>query len=279
MFTQQFFIQGLGCASYLIGSDTHGVAAVIDPDRDVQKYLDAAHTHHLKITHIIETHLHADHVSGNTELVSHLPDAQIYIHEAAHATYAHQDLRENEFLTLGDIKLTILHTPGHTPESITLLITDPARDAEPALALTGDTLFVGDVGRPDLVSDEAARQLAGSMHDSLHQKLLPLADGLIVYPGHGAGSLCGRALGTMRMTTLGYERHANPSLAPRTHDEFIIYATAELPEQPANHTHIKADEPERTTTCGQHRARSVDHRSRTASLSRWSCAVGYSYPS
>ena len=157
MYTQQFFIEGLGCASYLVGSDAHGVAAIIDPDRDVQKYLDAARAHNLTITHIIETHLHADHVSGNTELASRVPGAQIYLHAFANAAFPHQVLKEGETLSLGSVEFSILHTPGHTPESITLLVADTTRGKEPALALTGDTLFVGDVGRPDLVGDSAMR--------------------------------------------------------------------------------------------------------------------------
>ena len=244
MFTQQFFIEGLGCASYLVGDEKTNTAAVIDPDRDTQKYLDAANERGLKITHIIETHLHADHVSGNTELAARLQTqghaADIYLPQNSDAKFPHIPLREGETLALGNIEFQILHTPGHTPESITLLIRDTSRGNEPALAFTGDTLFVGDVGRPDLVGADAARKLAGDMYDSLQQKLLPLADGLMIYPGHGAGSLCGRAMGTMRVSTLGYERHTNPALQPRTRDEFIIFNTSDLPEQPANNKRIKA---------------------------------------
>ncbi len=243
MLTEQFFIQGLGCASYLIGDEQTNTAAVIDPDRDVQKYLDAASERGLKIIHIIETHLHADHVSGNTELQHRLntptETAQIYLPRGADAKFPHIELQANESLTLGSVQIKILETPGHTPESITLLISDTARGAEPVLALTGDTLFVGDVGRPDLVGEDAARKLAGAMFDSLHEKILPLADGLLVYPGHGAGSLCGRAMGTMRVSTIGYERLTNPALAPRTRDEFILFNTSDLPEQPANNKRIK----------------------------------------
>ncbi len=239
MFTEQFFIEGLGCASYLVGSEEQRVAAVIDTDRDVQKYMDAAHEHGVAITHIIETHLHADHVSGNTELAART-GAKIFLHEAANATFPHETLREGDTLALGTICIKVLHTPGHTPESMTLLITDTVRGDEPALALTGDTLFIGDVGRPDLVGAEAARQLAGAMYDSIQQKILPLADGLMIYPAHGAGSLCGRALGEMRVSTMGYERHFNPALAPRTREEFIVFDTSDLPEQPGNNKQIKS---------------------------------------
>jgi glyoxylase-like metal-dependent hydrolase (beta-lactamase superfamily II)/rhodanese-related sulfurtransferase len=239
MFLEQFFIPGLGCASYLVGDEKTNTAAVIDADRDVGKYLDAAHAQDLNIIYIIDTHMHADHVSGNTALAART-GAPIYLPENSGAKFPHTAFRDGETLTLGDVQINFSHTPGHTPESMTLLIVDSSRDSEPVLVLTGDTLFVGDVGRPDLVGDDAARNLAGIMHDTLQQKILPLPDSLIVYPGHGQGSLCGRALGTMRVSTIGYERQNNPALAPRSRDEFITFNTTELPEQPANHKRIKA---------------------------------------
>lgn len=239
MYTKQFFVEGLGCASYIVGCEAEGVAAVIDPDRDVRKYLDAADARGLTITHIIETHLHADHVSGNTDLAERT-GANIYLHEASGAGFDHKPLHEGEVITLGNIRLKVVHTPGHTPESITLLISDTTRTDEPWLALTGDTLFVGDIGRPDLVGAKAANGLATDMHASLFEKLLPLDDGLLVYPGHGAGSLCGKSIGSMRSTTLGYERKHNPALAPRELDEFVTFATSDLPEQPGNHKRIKS---------------------------------------
>jgi hydroxyacylglutathione hydrolase len=239
MYVQQFFIDGLGCASYLIGCEGAGIAAVVDPDRDVQKYLDAAQGRGLKITHIIETHLHADHVSGNTDLAIRT-GAAIYLHEASGATFAHQVLKHGDVLALGNVRLHVRHTPGHTPESITLLVADTTRAEEPWLALTGDTLFVGDAGRPDLVGIEAAQGLAGQLYESLNNELLPLQDGLLIYPGHGAGSLCGRSIGSVRSTTLGFERLHNPALAPRGKAEFIDFATHDLPEQPGNHQRIKS---------------------------------------
>jgi len=141
MYTKQFFVEGLGCASYIVGCEAEGIAAVIDPDRDVRKYLTAADERGLKITHIIETHLHADHVSGNTDL-AHRTGADIYLHEASGAEFDHKPLREGDLITLGNIRLKIVHTPGHTPESLTLLVSDTTRAEEPWLALTGDTLFV-----------------------------------------------------------------------------------------------------------------------------------------
>jgi len=239
MFTQQFFVEGLGCASYIIGCEAQGIAAVIDPDRSVQKYLDVAQSRGLTITHIIETHLHADHVSGNTDLAKRT-GAGIYVHEASGVEYSHIPLHHNDVIELGNIRMRVLHTPGHTPESITLLISDTTRAEEPWLALTGDTLFVGDIGRPDLVGMEAARGLAEDMYESLFEKILPLDDSLLVYPGHGAGSLCGKSIGAMRSTTLGFERKYNPALTPREREEFVDFDTSGLPEQPGNHKRIKA---------------------------------------
>jgi hydroxyacylglutathione hydrolase len=239
MYIQQFFVEGLGCASYLVGCEAEGVAAVVDPDRNVQKYLDVASARGLKVSHIIETHLHADHVSGNTGLAVRT-GADIYLHEASGAEFEYQPLHDGDILSLGNIRLKVVHTPGHTPESITLLISDTTRAEEPWLALTGDTLFVGDIGRPDLVGPEAANGLAADMYTSLFEKLLPLEDSLLVYPGHGAGSLCGKSIGSMRSTTLGFERRYNPALAPRKLDEFVVFATSDLPEQPGNHKRIKS---------------------------------------
>ncbi len=238
MFNQQFFIEGLGCASYLIGCESQGVAAVIDPDRDVQKYLDTANERGLTITYIIETHLHADHVSGNTDLAQRT-GAKILVHEAAAADFADETVKEGDSIQLGNVRLDVLHTPGHTPESITLLVSDTTRSEEPWLAFTGDTLFVNDIGRPDLVGMEAARQLAGDMFTSLFEKLLQQDDSLLILPGHGAGSLCGKSIGAMKSTTLGYERRFNPALSPRSRDEFVEYDINNLPEQPGNHGRIK----------------------------------------
>ncbi|HJS20206.1 MAG TPA: MBL fold metallo-hydrolase [Anaerolineales bacterium] len=239
MYTQQFFIEGLACASYLVGCEVRGVAAIVDPDLDVEKYLEAAGSQGMKITHIIETHLHADHVSGNTTLAART-GADIYIHEASAAEYTHNPLRDQEVIELGTVRIRVLHTPGHTPESVTLLLADTRRTAEPWLALTGDTLFVGDIGRPDLVGAEAGRGLAEDMYDSLFNRILPLDDSLMIYPGHGAGSLCGKFIRAMRSTSLGFERKYNPALAPRERTDFIDFAVSDLPEQPGSHKRIKA---------------------------------------
>jgi hydroxyacylglutathione hydrolase len=238
MFTQQFFIDGLACASYLVGCETQGIAAVVDPDRDVRKYLEAAEGRGLKITHIFETHLHADHVSGNTELAART-GAEAYLHKASGAQFPHKSLSDGDVIELGNVRIRVVHTPGHTPESITLLISDMTRAEEPWLALTGDTLFVGDIGRPDLVSAEAARGLANDMYSTIFEKLLPLNDNLMIYPGHGAGSLCGKSIGAMRSTTLGFERKYNPALSPREREQFVEFDISDLPEQPGNHRRIK----------------------------------------
>ncbi len=239
MYVQQFFVEGLGCASYLIGCEAQGVAAVIDPERDVRPYLQAAAQRSLKITHVIETHLHADHVSGNSELAART-GAPIYIHKAAQARFPHQPLKDGDVIALGNVRISVTHTPGHTPESITLLVSDTTRAPEPWMALTGDTLFVGDVGRPDLVGMDEARDLASNLYDSLFGNLLKQEDALIIYPGHGAGSLCGRAIGSVRSSTLGYERRHNPALRILDRKEFVEYMTTNLPEQPGNFQRIKA---------------------------------------
>ncbi|KAB2903639.1 MAG: MBL fold metallo-hydrolase [Anaerolineae bacterium] len=238
MYIQQFFIDGLGCASYLVGCEAFGLAAVVDPDRDVQKYLDAANERGLKITHILETHLHADHVSGNTELAART-GADIYVHENGNAEFPHIPLKGGEIIELGNVHLHVRFTPGHTPDSVSLLVADTTRAEEPWMALTGDTLFVGDIGRPDLVGLEAAMGLAGDMYHTLQHEFLPLHDSLMIYPGHGAGSLCGKSIGSVRSTSLGFEKRHNHALTLHDKDEFISYATSSLPEQPANHTRIK----------------------------------------
>lgn len=238
MYLEQFFIEGLGCASYLVGCEGAGVAAVVDPDRDVQKYLDAASQRGMRITHIIETHLHADHVSGNTDLAART-GAKILVHEAAEAGFAHEALKGGDVITLGNVALHVRFTPGHTPESISLLVADKSRADAPWMVLTGDTLFVGDAGRPDLVGIEAARDLAGHMHDTLHNEYLTLDDGVMVLPGHGAGSLCGKSIGAVRSSTMGYERRFNPALQVHGREDYIAFATSSLPEQPGNHKRIK----------------------------------------
>jgi glyoxylase-like metal-dependent hydrolase (beta-lactamase superfamily II)/rhodanese-related sulfurtransferase len=239
MIIQQFFLEGLGCASYLVGSETQGTAAVVDPDRDIRPYLEAAQARGLCITHSIETHLHADHVSGSTDLAART-GAEIYIHEAARVEFPHQALKDGDEIQLGEVRIRVRHTPGHTPESVILLIGEALDERVDRVVLTGDMLFVGDVGRPDLVGPEAARLQAGQMFDSLSSVVLPLVDEVVVYPGHGAGSLCGRNLSSARSSTVGQERQFNPALAIQDRQEFVSYMTTNLPEQPGNFTRIKS---------------------------------------
>lgn len=229
MFFRQVRLEGMGCASYLIGSG--GACAVVDPRWDIDAYLRLAQREGLTITHIIETHVHADHVSGHQRLATRT-GAPVYVHNAARAGFAHQALSDGDRLRIGDVTLEVLHTPGHSPDSICLLVRDPD-DADPPKLLTGDTLFVGDVGRPDLHGAGGAAQL----YDSL-ARLLALDAATEVYPGHLAGSLCGRAISTAHHTTLGAERLGNEALRPRTREEFVEYLMGDLPARPPNFEEI-----------------------------------------
>ena len=238
MFFHQKLLEGLGCFSYMIGSHQTGECAVVDPQRDIADYLEIAADNHLKITHLIETHVHADHVSGSQELAAQT-GATIYIHENAGACFPHQPLKDGARLVLGECQLDVLFTPGHTLDSICLLVTDMARGDYPEFVLAGDTLFVGDVGRPDLAPGMTATDMAALLYASLHDKLMTLPDDLPVYPGHGAGSLCGRTMQAGRSSTIGRERQSNQALQATSHDEFIQCVTRDLPQQPANYRRIK----------------------------------------
>jgi hydroxyacylglutathione hydrolase len=229
MYFEQFFLSCLAHASYMIGSE--GIAAVVDPQRDVEIYLEEAARQKLRIAYIIETHLHADFVSGHRELAERT-GAKIYVGAKAGATFPHHAIREGDEIRFGRCVLSFLETPGHTPEGVCALVTDLDRSAEPWGVLTGDTLFIGDVGRPDLSPEHTPQELAGLMYDSLHNKLLTLPDSVEVYPAHGAGSLCGRNISPERRSTIGKERAMNYALQKMTRDEFIRMLTAELPERP-----------------------------------------------
>src|SRR5215813_11895436 len=209
MYFEQFYLGCLAHASYMIGSQ--GEAAVVDPQRDVEIYLRAAEEHGLRIRHIFETHLHADFVSGHKELAART-GAQIYIGEKAKATFPHVDVRDGSEVSFARCKISVLETPGHTPESTCLVVTDSERRSTPWAVLTGDTLFIGDVGRPDLSKAHTPQQLAAMLYDSLHNKLMTLADDVLVYPAHGAGSLCGRNMRAERSSTIGAERLTNYAL-------------------------------------------------------------------
>lgn len=223
MFFRQVRVEGMGCASYLIGAD--GECTVVDPRWDIDAYIRLADRAGLRITRILETHVHADHLSGNRRL-AHVTGAPIFLHESAHPGFVTQPLRDGDTLSFGTVTIEVLHTPGHSPDSVTLLVRDTA-GTEPDRLLTGDTLFVGDVGRPDLHGAGGAAQL----YDSL-ARLLAFSDATEVHPGHLAGSLCGRAISAAHHTTIGAERLANDALRPRTRDEFVEYLMRELPVRP-----------------------------------------------
>jgi hydroxyacylglutathione hydrolase len=226
MYFEQFYLGCLAHASYLIGSD--GKAIVVDPQRDVEIYLKAADEHGLKIRHIFETHLHADFVSGHRELAART-GAQIYIGAQAGARFSHVPVQDGFELKIGHCKVGVRETPGHTPESVCLVVTDIERSEKPWAVLTGDTLFIGDVGRPDLSKTYTPQQLAGMLYDSLHEKLMRLPNEVLVYPAHGAGSLCGRNMRAERSSTIGTERLTNYALQIRTREEFVRQMTSNLP--------------------------------------------------
>jgi hydroxyacylglutathione hydrolase len=229
MYFEQFYLGCLAHASYMIGSD--GEAIVVDPQRDVDLYLKAAQEHGLQVRHVFETHLHADFVSGHKELAART-GAKIYVGAQAGATYPHVDVSGGFALRFGKARLQVLETPGHTPESICLLLTDEEKSARPWAVLTGDTLFLGDVGRPDLSKKHTPQQLAGMLYDSLHNKLMALADDVLVYPAHGAGSLCGKNMRAERSSTIGTERLTNYALQIKSRREFIKELTTNLPTRP-----------------------------------------------
>jgi hydroxyacylglutathione hydrolase len=229
MYFEQFYLGCLAHASYMLGSD--GEAIVVDPQRDVDIYLNAAAEHGLKIAHIFETHLHADFISGHNELAAR-SGATIYIGAQAGAKFPHQDVEDGFEVRCGKLRLTVRETPGHTPESICLVVTDEEMSSKPWAVLTGDTLFLGDVGRPDLSDKHTPQQLAGLLYDSLHSKLLTLPDDVLVYPAHGAGSLCGRNMRAERSSTIGTERLTNYALQISSREEFIRELTSNLPARP-----------------------------------------------
>ena len=229
MYFQQFYLSCLAHASYMIGSG--GTAVVVDPQRDVAIYLEDAQKHDLRIAHIIETHLHADFVSGHRELAAHT-GAEIHVGVRAGAQFPHHDVRDGDEITFGRAVLRFLETPGHSADSICVLVTDLDREPQPWAALTGDTLFIGEVGRPDLSPDHTAAELASMLYDSLHDKLLKLPDSVEIYPAHGTGSLCGRNISPERQSTIGKERALNYALRPMSREDFIRLMVTDLPERP-----------------------------------------------
>ncbi len=230
MYFEQFYLGCLSHASYMIGSG--GDALVIDPQRDVEIYLRAAEAQGLTIRHIFETHLHADFVSGHHELAART-GATIYIGDKANAGFPHVGLTDDFSLSMGSVVIRALETPGHTPESMSLIVTDRERGESPWAVFTGDTLFIGDVGRPDLSPTHTPQQLAGLLYESLHGKLMRLDNSVLVYPAHGAGSLCGRNMRAERSSTIGTERLTNYALQIPSKEDFVAAMTHNLPARPA----------------------------------------------
>ena len=239
MILRQFYLNCLAHASYLVGDDRSGLAAVVDPQRDVDQYLAFAADHRLRITHVFLTHFHADFIAGHLELRDRA-GATIYLGRAADAEYAFTAVGDGSVIDLGDVRIEALETPGHTPESISLVVYDTTTSAAtPAAVLTGDTLFVGDVGRPDLRAalGWSAVDLGGMLFNSLHGKLLALPDATLVYPAHGAGSLCGKALSKDTVSTIGEQRRVNYALRPMSQAAFVDLVTTDQPEAPAYFTY------------------------------------------
>jgi hydroxyacylglutathione hydrolase len=235
MIFKQFYLACLAHASYFIGDEQTLTAVVVDPQRDIDQYLAFAAENKLTIKYVFLTHFHADFVAGHLELRDRV-GAGICLGSSAKAGYAFTPFNDGGVLEFGRVRLKILQTPGHTPESISIVVYDlNANAAEPYAVLTGDTLFIGDVGRPDLRAalGWSAKELGGMLFDSLHQKLLALPDASLVYPAHGAGSLCGKALSKETVSTLGRQRRENYALQPMSKEEFIQVVTADQPDAPA----------------------------------------------
>jgi len=238
MILHQFYLGCLAHASYLIGDQRSGRAWVVDPQRDIEPYLTFAATHGLRITDVALTHMHADFVAGHLELRDRV-GAQIHIGAGAQVGYPVQVEHDGAEHRLGHVRIRVLATPGHTPEGISLVIYDDARDASvPHAVLTGDTLFIGDVGRPDLLASvgKSAEELAGMLQESL-QRLMALPDATLVYPAHGAGSLCGRNLSKETVSTIGEQRVGNYAVQPMSRSDFIAQVTADQPPAPAYFAH------------------------------------------
>jgi glyoxylase-like metal-dependent hydrolase (beta-lactamase superfamily II)/rhodanese-related sulfurtransferase len=257
---RQFYLSCLAHASYLIGDEATGTAAVVDPQRDTEQYFAFAAEHGLTIRHVFLTHLHADFIAGHLEL-RELAGATIHLGARARAAYPFNPLRDGSIVEFGSVRLVALETPGHTPESISLVVYDLAVSRErPYAVLTGDTMFNGDVGRPDLRAalGWSAVELGGMLFDSLHTKLLALPDESLIYPAHGAGSLCGKAIGGEAVSTLGEQRRSNYALQPMSRDTFIRVVTADQPEAPAYFTYDAVLNSEERPTLDQALAREMN---------------------
>jgi glyoxylase-like metal-dependent hydrolase (beta-lactamase superfamily II)/rhodanese-related sulfurtransferase len=219
VYFRQYKVEGLGCYSYLIGCPAAGTACVVDPERHVGQYMQTAEHEGLRITHVFDTHLHADHITGSAELAA-ATGATVCVHPAIEAEYEHEALHEGQRFRFGAAELEVIETPGHTPNSVSLAVTDHGRSEDVFALLTGDLLFVGDVGRPDLAGDDLLEEQIHNLYDSLYTKLGRFPDWTEVYPAHGEGSLCGKGMSSKPMTTLGFERRNNPLLAGLDFAEF-----------------------------------------------------------
>ncbi len=228
MLVQQFFVKGIAHSSYILAGKEN--CAVIDPRRDADIYIEAAKALGVKITHILETHLHADFISGHIDLAE-ATGAKIYAPKSGNCEFEHVGLSEGDSFEIEDMNIRVLETPGHTPEHISYVVSDTSRGPDPVALFCGDTLFVGDVGRPDLFPGKA-EELASRLYDSLYSKLLSLPDSCEVYPAHGAGSLCGRSMGAKRSTTIGYERKYNYALQIPDREKFVETLTTDMPPAP-----------------------------------------------
>jgi hydroxyacylglutathione hydrolase len=238
MLFRQIIHEDLGCASYLVADRESGVAVVVDPQWEVEPYRRLARLHGVRIGHILETHNHADHVSGHGRLVRQT-GATIHVHELAEAEYEHEPFADGWTLKLGDLTVEAIHTPGHRPEHTCFLLSDASRGGTPWALLTGDSLFIGDVARPDLAIEP--REGAAQMFRSLHERLLGLDDAVEVWPGHLGGSLCGGSgLDLKTSSTIGFERAHNAALAIGEETEFVARATSSLPDRPPNVEQIVA---------------------------------------
>src|SRR5467141_1165863 len=239
MVFKQFYLNCLAHASYLIGAESTRTAAVVDPRRDVGPYLEEAERHGLRIRHVFLTHFHADFIAGHLELRDRV-GATIHLGARARAEYGFTPMANGDAVEFGRVRLEVLETPGHTAESISILVFDLERDAvRPHAVLTGDTLFVGDVGRPDLRASLgwSAPDLGGLLYESLRARLMTLPDASLVYPAHGAGSLCGKALSKETVSTIGEQRRSNYALQPMTKTAFVDLVTADQPDAPPYFTY------------------------------------------
>lgn len=242
MILNQYYLGCLAHASYFIGDESSGVAAVVDPQRDIGQYIEEAEARNMTIDHVFLTHFHADFAAGHLELRDRT-GAGIHLGARAEADYAFEPMKDGGSMNLGEIRLTFLETPGHSPESVCILVFDPDKEAAPYAALTGDTLFIGDVGRPDLRAALGwkAEDLAGLLYDSLHGKLIPATvDETLVYPAHGAGSLCGKNLSTDTVSTMGDQKQYNYALQPMDRATFTRLVTTDQPEAPSYFTYDAA---------------------------------------